>query len=363
MKKLIFVCLRIAGISGLLLIINITAMAHEKVVIVPLNSTETKKKVLNVKPVFSSSFEGLGTPIYWIDDRIETLSNGSVSIKFDNTSVATDQLLPMVSAGSLESAYGWAGYHSIPAAVLFGGIPFGPEVIEFLAWVWHGNGLTLWQELYDSNGYNVKVLPCGAVTGETGGWYEQPIDSVNDFSGLKMRVCGLGALALQKLGAITTCFSGSEIISKFQDGSIDAAEFSAPAIDSLKDFPSVASYNYFPGWHQPSFILELLVNKDVWNNLTAHQQMAIDMSCRAVTAENMSYSESIQAQYIIDNAMQGVENRYFPDAVLTAIETEMSTVMDEQRAANTDFDKIYTDYLNFHNTYKTWLDLGFNPRR
>ncbi len=67
---------------------------------------------------------------------------------------------------------------------------------------------------------------------------------------------------LEKVGAVTECYSGGQIVSKFLDGSIDAAEFSSPAVDSIMNFPTVASYNYFPGWHQPSIILELISTDD-----------------------------------------------------------------------------------------------------
>ena len=40
-----------------------------------------------------------------------------------------------------------------------------------------------------------------------------------------------------------------------------------PAIDKLLGFHKILKYNYFPGWHQPATMFELLVNKDVWEEL------------------------------------------------------------------------------------------------
>jgi uncharacterized protein (TIGR02145 family) len=42
MKKQISVCMLLAGIAGLLLVINTAAIAHEKVVVIPLNSSSAK---------------------------------------------------------------------------------------------------------------------------------------------------------------------------------------------------------------------------------------------------------------------------------------------------------------------------------
>jgi len=112
-------------------------------------------------------------------DRIGVLSKDSVLIEIDNASVTPDMFMSQVSNGTLQSVHGWAGYHNMPAAVLFGSIPFGPEVIEYLAWLYQGNGLTLWQKLYDDNGYNVKVMPCGAATAESGGWFKSPVNNIS----------------------------------------------------------------------------------------------------------------------------------------------------------------------------------------
>lgn len=328
-----------------------------------LKPDQVEQTTLNVKSLFNSSMLGLGTVIGWVKDKIGTLTKDRVLITMDPTSYPLDQLLSKVSDGSLQAVHGWAGYHNIPAAQLFGNIPFGPEVIEYLAWLWQGNGLTLWQQIYDNNGYNVKVLPCGAITGETGGWYQNQMNTAADFNGLKMRNCGLTSLVLDKLGTISTCYGGSEVLAKFQDGSISAAEFSTPAIDSFIDFPSVATYNYFPGWHQKSTILELIINKDIWDGMSPHQQMALDMTCRAATVENMTYTEAIQSQYITANENLGVQIRTFSDDILNALKSSTAQVMAEQSLANTEFKVVWDDYSQFHANYSKWLELGFYPSR
>lgn len=329
-----------------------------------LQSNQVEQTTLNVVPVFNSSLLGLGTVTGWIKDRIGVISKDRVLITIDEPAVELDQLLSNVSDGSLQAVHGYSGYHNIPAAQLFGSFPFGPEVAEYLAWLWHGNGLALWQQLYDDHGYNAKVLPCGAATGESGGWFRNPVNSINDFNGLKMRSCGLAMLILNKCGAISTCYNGgNRIMARFLDGSIDAAEFSTPAVDSVFDFPSVASYNYFPGWQQNSLILELLINKDVWNGMTSHQQMAIDIMCRAASLENFTYSESIQSQYLTANEARGVQNRYFSDEILNAFKMKTAEVMTEQSQADPEFKAVWDDFSQFHNAYSKWLDLGFYPRR
>ncbi len=71
------------------------------------------------------------------------------------------EILDAVSSGKINSGYTTAGYWAgkIPAAPLFSAVPFGPEAGEYMAWLYYGNGMNLYQEMYDQAGFNVKVLP------------------------------------------------------------------------------------------------------------------------------------------------------------------------------------------------------------
>jgi TRAP-type mannitol/chloroaromatic compound transport system substrate-binding protein len=344
--------------------VGLTESIYSLQVVAGLKTVEVEQAVIAVEPVFNSSLMGLGNVIEWIESRIGTLSKGRVEINIVDTDTPPDQVLSLVSQGTLQAAHGFAGYHNIPAAELFGSFPFGPEPGEYLAWILYGNGLNLWQKLYDDEGYNVKVIPCGITIGETGGWYKNPVSSVTDFNGLKMRACGLGALTLQKLGAIiVTCSGGCQIRNLLENGTIEAAEFSFPSIEQLCDFGSVASYNYFPGWHQRSILMEFLINKELWAGLTPHQQMAIEIACKAATVDNLAYTEAIQSEYIALNASKGVQNLYFSDEILNSLKAAADEVMEEQRNADLAFKTIWDDYTQFHQSYSVWSNLGFNPRR
>jgi TRAP-type mannitol/chloroaromatic compound transport system substrate-binding protein len=329
-----------------------------------LKASQTEQIILNVKPIYHSSLNGLGNVIEWVRDMIDPLSKSRVKINLVNIQTPSDQILSNVSDGTLQAVHGYAGLHlnQIPAAEIFGSFPFGPDATEYLSWIWYGNGLNLWQQLYDDSGFNVKVIPCGITTAETGGWYKNPIDSIDDFDGLTMRACGLGALVLQKLGAITTCYNSNQIINKFQDGSITGAEFSIPSVDDIMAFHTVADYNYFPGWHQKAILLELIINKDIWNNLTPYQQMTIEVACKAVTLDNILFTETIQSQYIKQNETYGVQNLYFSDDILNGLKSAAFDVMTEQSNADTAFQTVWEDYKQFHENYFIWSSLGHYPR-
>jgi TRAP-type mannitol/chloroaromatic compound transport system substrate-binding protein len=140
-----------------------------------------------------------------MEERIETLSGGSLKMKVYEPGklIAPFEILDAVSAGKVNAGYTTAGYWSgkIPAANLFTAVPFGPEAGEYLAWFYYGNGLKLYQEMYDQAGYNVKVIPCSVIAPETSGWFLKEMTSPKDFDGLRMRFFGLGGKVMQKMGA------------------------------------------------------------------------------------------------------------------------------------------------------------------
>ena len=76
-----------------------------------------------------------------------------------------------------------------------------------------------------------------------------------------MRFLGLGAQVMQKLGMSTQLLAPADIYPALERGVIDATEFAMPDMDIELGFYQIAKYNYYPGWHQPASVGELLMNK------------------------------------------------------------------------------------------------------
>jgi TRAP-type mannitol/chloroaromatic compound transport system substrate-binding protein len=255
----------------------------------------------------------------------------------------------------------WSG--KFPAADFFTAVPFGPEATEYMAWIHYGNGMKLWQEMYDSNGMNVKAFLCGVLPPETSGWYVKEIENINDYKGLPIRFFGLGGKTLQQLGASVTLLPGGEIFAAMEKRAIEGAEFSMPAIDTKLGFYKIAKYNYFPGWHQQATLFELLINKDVWNSMSERQQMLIETLCFASTYNTMAWTESIQYPVLLENVEKhGVQLRYWDDETLAAIEKAWNEVAEENAAKDPFFKKVWDDLQAFRKDYKIWKDYAFLPR-
>jgi TRAP-type mannitol/chloroaromatic compound transport system substrate-binding protein len=327
-----------------------------------------EKKILLKCPVsFSTALPGLGDVILWISKQLEAASGGNMILKpyEPGKLVHPFEILDAVSKGKVNSGYGASGYWrgKLPGGSIFTAVPFGPEAPEFLSWLFHGNGGKLYQEMYDRAGYNVKVFPACILAPETSGWFHKPINSVDDLKGLKMRFFGLGGQAMQKLGVSVSLLPAGEIFPALEKKALDASEFSNPAIDVRLGFYKVVKYNYFPGWHQQSTVLELLINKDVWNKMSPAQQALIETVTMASLTWSLAYTEGIQGKAIKENTEnRGVKTIYWSDEMLAEFKKAWEEVAVELAAKDPFFKKVWDDLQAFRKEYAYWLSVGYLPR-
>ena len=240
-----------------------TAVISSAITVTTTSVLAADRVLLKTPIAFGSHLPALGTPIKWVSEQLPIMSDGSLKMKIYEPGklVGAKEILGAVSSGKVNSGYATAGYWQgkIPAAALFSAVPFGPEAGEYMAWLYYGNGMKLYQEMYDSNGYNVHVMPCAIISPETSGWFKKEINTPEDLKGLNMRFFGLGASVMEKLGVSTSQLPGGEIFGALEKGAIDATEFSQPAIDQRLGLYKIAKYNYFPGWHQQATIFERIM--------------------------------------------------------------------------------------------------------
>ncbi len=326
-------------------------------------------KILLKTPVaFSTELPGLGTPIVRVSEDLDAISGGSIKMRVYEPGklVPAFEILDAVSTGKINSGFATAGYWAgkIPAAPLFSAVPFGPEAGEYMAWMYYGDGLDLYQEMYDQAGYNVKVFPCTIIAPETSGWFAEEITSVEQLDGLKMRFFGLGGKVMQKLGVATSLLPGGEIFPALEKGAIDATEFSMPAIDQRLGFDKLVKYNYFPGWHQQATIFELLINKDEWNELNPQLQAQIELTCRAQMTESFAEGEAIQFAAMQRNVEEnGVTIVDWTPEMLDIFRTTWEEVAAEEAANDAFFNKVYSNLTEFSDGYALWKTHAFLPRQ
>lgn len=327
-----------------------------------------KKVLLKVPVYFGTHLEGLGSTPKWLAEHVNEASGGSVKLKIYEPGklIPPKEILQAVHKGQVNAGWTTPGYNTGELGnkgAIFSAVPFGPDAAEFLAWVYYGDGRKLWQEMYDKAGYNIHSVPCSIIAPETSGWFSKPIDKVEDLEGLRMRFFGLGALVMEKLGVSTSLLPSKEIFPALEKGAIDATEFSMPAIDKRLGFHKILKYNYFPGWHQPATMFELIINKDTWKGMSKAQQGTIEMGCKAAMLDGLAFGEAIQFPAMKENAEKnGVENRYWKPEILDAFRAKWGEVVAEEKKKDPEFTAIYENLEGFRADYKVWNEWAFLPR-
>lgn len=327
------------------------------------------KPVLLKMPVYvGTHLVGLGSTPKWLAEQVNATSGGTLKIKLYEPGklIPAKEILQAVNAGQVNAGFTTPGFSAGVLgnkASIFTAVPFGPDAPEFLAWIYYGDGEKLWQEMYDKAGQNVHAIPCGILAPETSGWFSRPVDKPEDLQGLRMRFFGLGGLVMEKLGASTSLLPGKEIFPALEKGAIDATEFSMPAIDEGLGFYKILKYNYYPGWHQPATMLELLVNGDTWRAMDAQQQGLLNMGCKAAMLDGLALGEAIQFPVMKKNLEQrGVENRYWSKEMLELFRAKWAEVVAEQSAEDPEFKRIWENLQRFRQDYAIWNRWAFMPR-
>ena len=293
------------------------------------------------------NFPGLGTGASNLARNLEVLSGGRIEVQV----YAAGELVPAlevfdaVSSGTAELGHGGAYYWrgKSEATQFFTTIPFGMNALETNAWLYYGGGLELWQEVYRP--FGLEPFPAGSSGVQMGGWFNRPINSMEDLKGLKMRLPGLGGEVLKLAGGIPVILAGAEIFTALQTGSIDATEWVGPYNDVAFGLHQAARYYYYPGWHEPGSIMECMVNLEAFNSLPPDLQAIVRTACQAANLDMLSEFNARNATALEQLAAdETVEIRAFPDDVLRGLKALTLQVMDDLAARDPLAAKIWESY-------------------
>jgi TRAP-type mannitol/chloroaromatic compound transport system substrate-binding protein len=326
------------------------------------SAQQSAQKVrLNMASAFPGSLTLLGTTAVNLPKKIARASGGTIELKFHEPGalVPALQAIDATSQGSVDAAWSNAGFFAgkDPTFNIFATVPFGPNVGEFLAWMYYGGGLELARELFGK--YNVHNIPCGIIPAEASGWFRKEIKTVEDLKGLKMRFYGLGAKVMAKLGVATQLLAPGDIFQALQLGTIDATEFSSPAMDLKFGFYQVAKFYYFPGWHQQTTFLDLYINKKKWESLSDTHKAVLELACGDNVRDMIAEGEAIQWKAIKEMQEKGgVQVKTWPKEILVAMEKAWGEVVAEESKSPT-FQKVWASYTQFRKDYAIWKDLGY----
>ena len=318
------------------------------------NSADAEYKTYKWRLVTSwpKNYPGLGMAPERIANLVEEMSNGQMQITVYGAGeqVPAFGVFDAVSSGSHQmghsGGYFWKG--KVPAAQFFTSVPFGLTADEINAWVNRGGGLELWREIYEP--FNIYPIPAGNTGTQMFGWFNKEINSLEDVRGLKMRIPGIGGEVLKEAGGIPVTLPGGELFTALQTGVIDATEWVGPYNDLTFGFHQAAKYYYYPGWHEPGPMLELLINMDAWNSLPKHLQVIIETATKAVNQDTLDEYLARNNQALTELIeVHGVELRKLPDDVIEEFRAISNEILSDLAEEDEVIGKVYDSYIEFKN--------------
>ncbi len=291
-------------------------------------------------------------------ERVKVMSDGRLNIQIFNAG----ELVPAfegfdAARQGIVEMNAWVAYFGagkVPPAQFFGAVPFGMSTQGQNAWFYSGDGIDLWNEVYNPLG--LVGMPIGATGVQMTGWFNKEINSIEDMKGLRLRVPGLAGQAYSRIGVDVKVLPGGEIFPALERGVIDAAEWVGPAMDKVMGLNNAAKYYYTTGWHEPTTVTELAINKNAWDKLPTDLQAIVSNCAAACNVISHSWCEANNALALDEFKANGTEVRTLPTDVVEALRTEMTAVYAEMGAADPLFKKVMDNYFEFKATHDVWAD-------
>jgi hypothetical protein len=229
-----------------------------------------------------------------------------------------------ISGGDLNRAWGFV-YNS--------GVPFGPTFDEFVGFLYGQSidggtktGLDLAQDLLDLRNRGIVAIPIVGSPEQLSGYFPEPMDNVRGHRGIGLaglcqagwtlrylppgqdiliRACddliAEGRIRSKSIGFIQAVPGGGSLVDAARAGTIQGFEFATPLDDVSqlflgKDNPGTVGLRFVhtPGWQQQFLITWMIVNRTLWNTLSASQQVLVRSVARGHVLS--SYAENLRQQ-------------------------------------------------------------------
>ena len=290
-------------------------------------------------------------------DKVRQKTGGQFDISVFSAGelVAASELLNAVRGGPLQCAQLVLGdyYEAEDKALIFGsGVPFGLTPAQHYSW-WREHGGKIVNRVLARTG--LMAIPCGDFGQQTGGWYNRRVRRPADLDGLKIRATSLGADIMDRLGMSVTELSAAEIYAALAVGIIDAADHVNFHDDTLLGLDEVAGHCYRHAWWETNAMVQLVVNREEWQDLPAAYRTAIKQACAAAHARLLGQYNRANRTALQNVKAQGeVAVRDYPSSILKAARKASNAEMKEIAAGNADFRRAWRSLK----AYKATLSAG-----
>lgn len=202
-------------------------------------------------------------------DRVKEATGGKLSIKIfpSGAILSMSDVADALAAGTIEmavsSGVSWSG--RMPLAFLEEGVPmaYGDSYEPY--YFWYDKKYRFIDQLRKAYQTH-NVYPISIFTYQSGLVLTKPVNSLDDFKGLKLRIVGLQAELMKRLGAQPVNIPAQEIYTALATGVIDGAKWGAELGAYQMKLHEVAKYILDPHIEEGSMNV-LYANLARWNSL------------------------------------------------------------------------------------------------
>jgi len=308
---------------------------------------------------FPPSLDILHGTSEFIAERVSALTGGNFRIRVYAAGelVPPLQVMDAVQQGTVQSGF-TAGYYYVgknPALAFDAGVPFGLTARQQMAWVNYGGGRELLRGIYDD--FGIVQFPAGNTGMQMGGWFREPVNSLDDLRGLRMRIPGVGGEIMTRLGASVQVLGGPDIYPALERGAIDATEWVGPYDDEKLGFHQIAPNYYMPGWWEPGPNITMQVSKAAYDELPdSYRELLQTVSAEA--SLHMLGRYDVENPLALDRLVNehGVTVRSFSDDVLDAAWRESNAYLEELAADDAAFREVYDSWKAFRDRSFAFFD-------
>jgi len=283
---------------------------------------------------------------------MEVASGGRLEIDWYGAGDIVEQQMEFetVNQGALDMALTpgahWKKFIPGPAA-LFSYVSGGLTGVEFHAWLMYGGGAELMDEMLKD--FNLHAIPYGGyiTTPETWLHSDKPLNTPEDFKGLKIRGSGDGAEILSKMGVSASFFPSSEVYESMQRGVIEAYEVSTPASDWARGLQEVGQYVYLSPSRQPMEYMQFLIYEERWAELPDDLKQLITSFAQGGMME-VYYLYAVEDVKAVQNFIEyGSTVELVSDEIEEAYAKEARAFYAEKSATDPFIAKVYSSMMEF----------------
>lgn len=272
-----------------------------------------------------------------------------------NELVPAFEVMDAVQQGTVQVGHSPSYYYTGKAPVLAFDtcVPFGLNARQQHAWLYDAGGLELVREIFSD--FNILPFPAGNTGAQMGGWFRREIDTPEDLNGLKMRIPGLGAEVMDRMGVTVQNLAAGEIYQALERGAIDATEWVGPYDDEKLGFQNAARFYYYPGWWEPGPSTTFQVNQDAWASLPSTYQAAFQVAVRSA-AHGVETTYDARNPAALRRLVEGgVQLRAFSPAIMEASRVASQEILEERAAEDATYRRVYEHWSQFRSEVFDWF--------